>query len=100
MSEETRKALIDQTAVNVFVPTEAAFRKIINVPWVNLIYNQALIDKVIYCFYQGLIINQIDPALYYLIYQGLIINQIDPAVYYLIYRVNLIYDQALIDKVI
>ena len=48
-SEETRKALIDQTAVNVFVPTEAAFRKIINVPWVNLIYNQALIDKVIYC---------------------------------------------------
>ena len=46
-SEETRKALIDQTAVNVFVPTEAAFRKIINVPWVNLIYDQALIDKVI-----------------------------------------------------
>jgi hypothetical protein len=36
--------------------------------------------------YQGLIINQIDPALYYLIYQGLIINQIDPALYYLIYQ--------------
>ena len=46
-SEETRKALIDNPAVNVFVPTEAAFRKIINVPWVNLIYNQALIDKIL-----------------------------------------------------
>jgi hypothetical protein len=47
VSEETRKALIDKTAVNVFVPTEAAFRKIINVLWVNLIDDQALIDKVI-----------------------------------------------------
>ena len=45
-SEETRKALVDQTGVNVFVPTSEAFSKIYNVPWVNLNYDIALIDKV------------------------------------------------------
>lgn len=45
--EETRKALVDQSGVNVFVPTAEAFAKIINVPWVNLGYDTALIDKVL-----------------------------------------------------
>lgn len=45
-SEDTRKALVEQNGINVFVPTTEAFKKISNVPWASLVTDIRLVDKV------------------------------------------------------